>query len=138
MVEQNFKIYFNEAGTVAAGSIAKVFEGQHCDREIRAHQIGAEAFCRLRGKAFFTWLEENDDQDIDMANLCIIVSELRENINSQNLVNLENKDCFNSALRYIINSLLRYGLAKFKSNYVTATSKICEISKKRSKLGINS
>ena len=54
-----------------------MYEGQHWNRGIRAHKLGAEAFCRLRWKAFLTWLEENDDHDIDMANLCIIFSEFR-------------------------------------------------------------
>ena len=71
-----------------------MFEGQHWNRGIRAHTLGTEAFCRLRWKAFLTCLEENDDQDIDMANVCIIVSELRENINSQNLANFENNEMF--------------------------------------------
>ena len=52
------KDLFIEAETVAAGSFAKVFEGQHLNRGIRAHKLGAEAFSHLRWKAFLIWLEE--------------------------------------------------------------------------------
>ena len=38
------KDIFIEAEAVAAGSIAKVFEGQHWNCGIRAHKLGADAF----------------------------------------------------------------------------------------------
>ncbi len=88
-----------EADIVAAGSINKVFEGQHWNRGVKAHRIGAEAFNRLRWMRFLEWIAETGE-DFDMTKMIEMIQQFRENVHQDGLQALL-AHCLNRQKRYL-------------------------------------
>ena len=59
-----------EANIVSAGSLVGVLEGKHYNRSVKAHQIVAEAFERLRWQEFEEWTRSSElelkESDLDI------------------------------------------------------------------------
>ncbi len=52
-----------DAGLVAEGSMAKVFDGKNYKRAVRVHKIIYEAMMRMMWIEFKKWIEDKADQD---------------------------------------------------------------------------
>lgn len=109
---------FVEADVVASGSVNKVFEGQHWNRGVKAHKIGAEAFSRLRWKGFIDWLTDVG-KELDMENLIARVGDFRENVNQEALRILQTSEVFMEAQALYVEYIESLtGLQRFWSDYI--------------------